>query len=59
MGTFTRRELFRRVARAAIVGPVVLATGEQQAELVYRLGSLLGKGSIIGRWLRGLWLPWW
>ncbi len=58
MDTFTRRELFRRLGRAAIVGPVMLATREQQADIVFRLSRLFGGGSLIGRWLKGLAL-WW
>lgn len=58
MDTFTRRELFRRIARAAIAGPIVLATREQQADVILRLSRMLGSGSLIGQWLKGLWL-WW
>lgn len=58
MDTFTRRELFRRAARAAIVGPILLATREPQADLIYRISRVFGDGSAIGRWLRTLWL-WW
>jgi len=57
--TFTRRELFRRLGRAALVGPIMLATRDQQGELVYRLSILFGgKSSIIGRWLRDLSFHW-
>lgn len=54
MDTFTRRELFRRLARAAIAGPIVLATRDQQADIILRLSRMFGSGSIIGRWLKGL-----
>lgn len=56
MDTLTRRELFRRIGRAAIVGPILLATREPQADLIYRIGRALGHSSI-GRWLREL--SWW
>ena len=58
MDTITRRELLRRVARAAVVGPLMLATRDQQADLLYRFAKLSGDGSAIGRWLRELWLRW-
>lgn len=58
MDTFTRRELFRRIARAAIAGPIVLATREQQADAILRLSRMLGSGSLIGQWLKGLWMSW-
>lgn len=58
MDTLTRRELFRRIARAAIAGPIVLATREQQAGAILRLSRMLGSSSLIGQWLKGLWL-WW
>ena len=59
MDTLTRRELFRRLGRAAIAGPILLATREQQGDLVFRLAEAFGgKGSILGRWLRSVWL-WW
>lgn len=58
MDTVTRRELLRRVARAAIVGPVILATREEQSFLLYRLAKLFGQDSAIGRWFWGLWARW-
>lgn len=58
MDTFSRRELFRRLGRAAIVGPVMLATRDQQADLVFYVARLFGKGSVIGRWLKRLWMHW-
>ena len=58
MDTLTRRELLRRVMRAALVGPVILRTGEQQADVLFRLSRLFGDGSLIGRWLKELWLRW-
>ncbi len=58
MDTLSRRELLRRIARAAVVGPLVLATREQQADLLYRLAKMFGDGSAIGRWLKELWLRW-
>jgi hypothetical protein len=58
--TLSRRELFRRIGRAAIAAPVLLATQEQQASLVYRLAQLFGgKDTVIGRWLRELWMSYW
>lgn len=57
MDTFTRRELFRRLGRAAIAGPILLATREPQADLIYRFGRMLGHDSAIGRWLKQL--SWW
>lgn len=59
MDTITRRELLRRAGRAAIVGPLVLATREQQADLIYRLAKLCAAGSPIRRWLMWLWGGWW
>lgn len=57
MDTITRRELLRRAARAAVVGPLMLATREQQADLLYRLARLFAEGSAIRRWLTKLsWL---
>ncbi len=58
MDTITRRELLRRIARAAIVGPIVLGTREQQADLLFRLAGLFGEGSRIGRWLMELGWRW-
>ena len=58
MDTLTRRELLRRVIRAAVAGPIILATREQQADLLLRLAALLGKNSAIGRWLSELWWRW-
>jgi hypothetical protein len=55
--TFTRRELFRRLGRAAIAGPLVLATREQQADLILGLSARFGARSVIGQWLKRLW--WW
>jgi hypothetical protein len=48
----------RRVARAAIAGQVILGTRDQQAELLRQLSRLLGRDSIVGRWLKELWLRW-
>lgn len=59
MDTITRRELLRRAGRAAIVGPLMLATREQQADLVYRLAKLCAEGSPIRRWLLQLLRGWW
>ncbi len=59
MDTFTRRELFRRIGRAAIAGPVVLATRDQQAGLLLRLANVFGKRSAVGQWLRELVYDWW
>jgi hypothetical protein len=56
--TLTRRELLRRVVRAAVLGPVILRTGDQQTDLLFRLSRLFGDGSLIGRWLKELWLRW-
>ncbi|MBI2983969.1 MAG: hypothetical protein HYY42_07335 [Chloroflexi bacterium] len=57
--TFTRRELFRRLGRVALATPIMLATRDQQGELVYRLSVLFGgKSSIVGRWLRDLSRRW-
>jgi hypothetical protein len=56
--TLSRRELFRRIGRAAIVGPVVLMTREPQADLLYRIAGRFGWRSLIGRWLSGL-ADWW
>jgi hypothetical protein len=56
--TITRREFLRRIVRAAVAGPVVLSTREQQADLLRRLATLLGKESTIGRWLSELWWRW-
>ncbi len=58
MDTITRREFFRRVARATVVGPVILMTREPQAELLYRIAGRFGWRSVIGRWLSGL-ADWW
>ncbi len=57
MDTLTRRELFRRIGRAAIAGPIVLATREQQAGLIYRLARLFARGSALRAWLSDL--AWW
>ncbi len=60
MDTFSRRELLRRLGRAALAAPIMLATRDQQGDLVYRLSVLFGgKSSIIGRWLRDLSFRWW
>jgi hypothetical protein len=56
--TLSRRELLRRIARVAVAGPVIMATSEAQAGLVYRLSRLLGRDSAIGRWLLDLYLRW-
>lgn len=58
MDTITRRELFRRLGRAAIVGPILLATREPQADMIYRISRLFGNGSVIGRWLRQISWRW-
>jgi hypothetical protein len=55
--TFTRRELFRRLGRAAIAGPLVLATREQQADFILHVSKGFGASSIIREWLTRLW--WW
>ena len=57
METLTRRELLRRLGRAAIAAPVILATKEQQADVLYNLSRVFGS-TPIGTWLRDLWL-WW
>ena len=57
MDTFTRRELFRRLGRAAIAGPIVLVTREQQADLILHLSQRFGASSIVGHWLKRIW--WW
>jgi hypothetical protein len=54
----TRRELFRRIGRAAIAGPIILATREEQSILLYRLERFFGSRSMIGRWFSELW-TWW
>jgi hypothetical protein len=56
--TLSRRELIRRIARVAVVAPVIMATSEAQAGLVYRLSRLFGQDSAIGRWLLDLYLRW-
>ena len=58
MDTITRRELLRRAARAAIVGPLLLASREQQASLLLRLAGLFGRSSPVGRLLERLWIRW-
>lgn len=58
MDTLTRRELFRRVGRAAVIGPVLLAARDQQAGLILTLSRLFGPQSLIGRWLRDLYWGW-
>jgi hypothetical protein len=55
--TLSRRELLRRIARIAVAGPVIIATSEAQAGLVYKLARLFGD-SAIGRWLLDLYLRW-
>jgi len=56
--TLSRRELFRRIARVAVAGPVIMATSAVQPELVYRLSRLFGQDSAIGRWLLDLYMRW-
>jgi hypothetical protein len=56
--TLSRRELLRRLARAAVVGPVMIATHETQSELLYKLAGWFGHGSAIGKWLTELWIRW-
>jgi hypothetical protein len=56
--TLSRRELFRRIARVAVAGPVILATSESQAGFVYRLAQLFGRDSALGRWLLDLYIGW-
>jgi len=56
--TLTRRELLGRVIRAAVAGPIILGTREQQADLLRQLAALLGRNSAIGRWLSELWWRW-
>ena len=58
MDTLSRRELLRRIARVAVAGPVIMATSEAQAGLVYRLWRLFGRDSAIGRWLFDLYMRW-
>ena len=58
MDTLTRRELLRRVIRAAVAGRIILGTREQQADLLRQLAALLGRNSAIGRWLSELWWRW-
>jgi hypothetical protein len=55
--TFPRRELLRRLGRAAIAGPILLATREQQSEIIFHLSRRFGTGSVIGQWLKHL--GWW
>lgn len=57
MDTITRRELFRRVGRAAVVGPLMLATRDQQVSVLFALARLF-KRSAIGRMLWALWEIW-
>jgi len=56
--TITRRELLRRVGRAALVGPLLLATRDEQSFFLYRLARLFGKDSAIGQFAWKLW-TWW
>lgn len=58
MDTITRRELFRRIGRAAVIGPVILATRDEQSFLLYRLARIFGDKSAIGRWFWELWIRW-
>lgn len=58
MDAISRRELLRRIIRAAIVGPVVIATRDEQADVLYRLAMWFGQSSAVGRWLTGLWWRW-
>ncbi|MGH2492634.1 MAG: hypothetical protein ACRDF9_14140 [Candidatus Limnocylindria bacterium] len=58
MDTMTRREFLRRVVRAAVAGPVIPGTREQQADILRQLATLLGKDSTIGRRLSELWWRW-
>ena len=58
MDSLTRRELLRRVIRAAVAAPVILGTGGQQADLLRRLAIFFGRDSAIGRWLMEMFWRW-
>jgi hypothetical protein len=58
VGTLTRRELLRRIARAAVAGLLILGTREEQAGLLRWLAQLVGRNTALGRWLTEAWWRW-